>query len=101
MATYAELLTAAGDTSLFNKIRVAVVVAATTIMTEVDTTPLHSSRLAWAKQVFSNPSDAALKMMWPVLAQNRAFTYAQIIGADDATVQGAVDSAVNVFANGL
>ena len=101
MATYAELLTAAGDTSLLNKIRVAVVVAATNIMIEVDTTPLHSSRLVWAKQVFSDPATAAVRMMWPVLAQNRAFTYAQIIGADDATVQGAVDGAINVFANGL
>jgi hypothetical protein len=38
--------------------------------------------------------------MWPVLAQNKAAALSQITGADDATVQTAVNAAVNVFANG-
>src|SRR5688500_13299151 len=101
MATYDELLTASGNTGLINKVRVAVVVAATTIMTEADTVTNHANRLAWAKTVFTDPARAGLEMMWPVLAQNRAFTLAQITGADDATVQEAVDAAVNVFAQGV
>lgn len=101
MATYDELLTAHANTALVNKVRVATVVSATNIMLEVDATPNHANRLAWAKTVFSDPALAGARMMWPVLAQNKAFTLAQITGADDATVQTAVDSAVNVFAQGV
>lgn len=100
MATYEELLQANANTALINRVRVGVVVAATNIMTEADTTPLHAQRLLWAKSVFGDPAAAGLKMMWPVLAQNRALTLAQITGAADADVQGAVDAAVNVFAQG-
>jgi hypothetical protein len=98
MATYDELLSAAGDTGLLNKVRMACVVAATTIMTESDSVSNHANRLLWAKSVFDDTASAGAKMMWPVLAQNKAFTSAQITGADDATVQSAVDAAVNVFA---
>ena len=100
MASYDELLQANANTGLVNKVRVAVVVAATNIMTEADTTPNHTNRLLWAKTVFADPAEAGKKMMWPVLAQNKALTLAQITGATDAAVQGAVDSAVNIFANG-
>jgi hypothetical protein len=100
MATYDELLQAAGDTGLINHVRVAVFVSATNIMTEAGTTTNHANRLLWAKTVFDDPAAAGLKMMWPVLAQNRAAPLASITGADDATVQSAVDAAVNVFAQG-
>lgn len=100
MATYDELLQANGNTGLINKVRVAVVVAATNIMTEEDTTDNHANRMLWAKTVFSDPAAAGLKMMWPVLAQNRVLTLSQITGAADVDVQSAVDSAVNVFAQG-
>lgn len=100
MATYDELLSAAGNTGLLNKVRMACVVAATTIMAEAGTVTNHTNRLLWAKTVFNDTAAAGEKMMWPVLAQNKAATLAQITGADDATVQTAVDAAVNVFANG-
>lgn len=100
MATYDELLEANANTGLLNKVRVAVVVAATDIMLEADTTANHANRLLWAKSVFADPAVAGSRMMWPVLAQNRTFTLAQITGAPDATVQEAVDNAVNVFAQG-
>lgn len=101
MATYDELLTANADNGLINKVRVAVVVAATGIMTEAPETVNHANRLLWAKSVFSDPATAGLRMMWPVLAQNRALTLAQITGASDEDVQGAVETAVNVFAQGV
>ena len=100
MATYDELLQANANTGLINKVRVAVVVSATNIMGEAPATTNHANRLLWAKLVFSDPASMGAKMMWPVLAQNRAATLASITGADDATVQSAVDAAVNVFANG-
>jgi hypothetical protein len=100
MATYAELLAASGDTNLNQKMRVAVVIAAETIRTEVDTTPFHDNRLLWARAVFADPVREANRMLWSVLAQNKAATYTAIIAASDATVQSAVDASVNLFANG-
>lgn len=100
MATYDELLTASGNTALINRVRVATFVSATAIMTEAGATTNHANRLLWAKSVFFDPAQAGLKMMWPVLAQNRALTLAQITGASDVGVQTAVDAAVDVFATG-
>jgi|SRR6185437_4792423 len=100
MATYDELLLAAADTGLINHVRVAVFVSATNIMTEATATTNHANRLLWAKTVFNDPAAAGAKMMWPVLAQNKTATLAAITGADDPTVQAAVDAAVNVFATG-
>lgn len=100
MATYDELLTANANTGLLNKVRVATVVAATAVMIESDQIANHANRLQWAKEVFADPAQAGSRMMWPVLAQNKAATLAAITGATDATVQTAVDAAVNVFAQG-
>lgn len=100
MATYAELLTASGDTTLNQKMRVAVVVAAETIRAELDTVPNHANRLLWAKAVYADPVREAQRMIWSVLAQNKAATLAAITGASDATVQANVDNSVNLFANG-
>lgn len=100
MATYDELLDISGDTNLLNKVRVATIVAATLIVQEETTVPNHDNRLIWAKSVFRDPIEAGLQMMWPVLALNRTATTAVILAADDATVQNAVNSAVNVFAQG-
>ena len=99
MATYAELLTIADTNSAFKqRVLVACVVACDVIRAEPDATPLHAARLAWARATLQSPSAAAGQMVWAVLAQNRAFTSAQITGADDATVQTAVNAAVNLLA---
>lgn len=100
MATFDELLTASGNTALFNHVRVATFIAATDIMTEDPATLNHANRLIWAKQVFQNPDAAGSRMMYPVLAQNRGAPIEAIIGADDATVLTAVNNAINVFATG-
>jgi hypothetical protein len=98
MATYAELLSMIDNEALFNKIRVAVWVAADTIRAEVDTTPNHAARVAWAKSAFANPDGAARILMPAVLAQNKAADLATITAATDAQVQAAVDAAVNTIA---
>jgi len=98
MATYAELLQAAGNDSLRQQVRVASFVAAEKVRTESGATTNHAARLVWAKSVFANPESEGNRMLWAVLAQNRASTLAQIIGASDAAVQTAVDAAVDVFA---
>lgn len=101
MATYDELLTIAttGDV-LIRKMRVAAVIAAEKIRTEADTTPNHANRLKWAKATFQNGESAARDLLWIVLAQNKAVTSAAILAATDATVQTAVDGAIDVLAQG-
>jgi hypothetical protein len=97
MATYAELLTLWNDSALFNKIRVAVIVAAEKIRVESEATTKHAERLAWAKGAIQNPDVAAQVMLNAVLAQNAGVALAAITGATDAQVQTAVDNAVAFF----
>ena len=98
MATYAELLQASGDDGLRQKVLVAVMVAAEIVRTEQDTTPNHAARLAWAKATFQNPEPARDAMVRAIVVQNRALTLAQILAANDAAVQTAVNNAVDVLA---
>lgn len=100
MATYDELLSASENADLFKKVRVAVIVAAEVVRTELGTVPNHTNRLIWAKAVFTNPLAEVQRMMMAVLAKNRTFTLNQIITASDATVQTAVNAAVDMFATG-
>lgn len=100
MATYAEILTASENDALRNKVRVACVIAAETVRTEVGTTNNHADRLIWAKSVYISPESVTQRMLWAVLAQNQAQTLANIIGASDAAVQTAVNAGVDVFATG-
>lgn len=99
MATYDELLSAAGNTALLNKMRVAVIIAAEKVRVEADTVPQHAARLKWAKAVYADPLAEARRVMWSVLAQNASAPLASITGATDAIVQAAVDACVNLFAN--
>jgi hypothetical protein len=101
MATYDELLLAAEDPGLNKRVRVACVIAADSICNELATVTNHVNRMLWAKSVFQNPQTEAQRMLWAVLAQNKAASLAAIIGANDATVQTAVNTAVDRFATGV
>jgi hypothetical protein len=100
MATYAELLSALDNEALLAKIRVAIWVAADAVRAEDTGTINHANRLLWAKAALQNPDSVAKQMVPIVLAQNRSATLAEIVGATDAQVQTAVNTAVNVFATG-
>lgn len=100
MASYAELYELASDGSLVAKVTTAVAVEADTIRQEADTTANHANRLVWAARAFGDPPGMARRMIWAVLASNKAATKAQIVGATDASVQSAVSAAVNIFATG-
>jgi hypothetical protein len=99
MATYAELLQAEQDPILHNKLRVAVYIAAEMVRTESNTVTNHANRLVWAKNAYANPDIEVIRMKRAVLAQNQSATLAAIIGASDATVQTAVNAAIDVFAS--
>ena len=100
MATYFELLQASEHPDVNRRLRVAVIVSAEAVRSENPATTNHTNRLIWAKAVFENPDMEAKRMLWAVLAQNKDATLAQITGASDTTIQGAVDTAIDVFATG-
>ncbi len=98
MATYTDLKLVSVDPTFLDRVQVACIVASEQIRLEALAVPNHDARVAWAKAVFANPRQEATRMVWAVLAQNRAATLAQITGATDAQLQTAVDAAVNLFA---
>lgn len=100
MATYTDLYEIANNNTLLDKFTAAVAVQAENIRTENGATTNHANRLIWAKQAFTDPRAMALKMTWPILAQNAGVTKAQILAASDAAILTAVASAVDVFATG-
>jgi hypothetical protein len=100
MATYAELFGIRSNTELKNRITAAVAIQADVVRAENVNTANHANRMLWAKQAFSDPEGMADKMMWAILATNRAATVAAITGATDAAVLSAVAAVVDVFATG-
>lgn len=97
MATYVELHDLYNNSVLQHRIEVAIAVASESIRSEVDTTPNHAARVAWAKAALFNLQSEARRCMLIALAQNKANTTTQITNASDATLQTAVDSAVNLL----
>ena len=100
MATYNEIYRLHNESELINKVTVACIVAAETIMGEVDTTPNHENRLTWAASVFGNPKNEAERMYWAILAANVDLTVIQITGATDSAIQTQVNAHVDLFATG-
>ena len=97
MASYVELHTLAGNSTLRNRIAVACVIAANTIRTEDPGVAKHAERMVWAKAVYASPVTEASRVLWSVLAQNAGSTSAQIEAATDASVQTAVENAIAAF----
>lgn len=100
MATYAELYDLRTDSAIKNRVITACIIAAETIMLELDTVENHANRLLWAKDVFANPAAEANRMYMAILAANNTLTVAQIQAATDAGIQTNVDDHVNLFADG-
>jgi hypothetical protein len=101
MASYSELMSvvtsSAGD-ALKIQVRVGVVIAANTIANEGTGVANHAARLIWAKQAVTSPDSEADKMLWALLAQNAAVPLSTILSVSDATVQTAINAAVNLLA---
>lgn len=100
MATLSELFGLVNDPVLTQKTEAACLVAAGAIMAEAGATANHANRLKWAKSVSSDPVTQGTRMLRLLLATNNAATLAQITGAADATIQTAVNAAVDVLADG-
>ena len=100
MAAYEELFSLWHESELKNLVTVAVVVAAEEIWGEDEATPNHANRLIWAKATLESPTSVASAMFRLVLAANKDATKEAILGASDASIQAAIDSAVDMFATG-
>lgn len=102
MATLAELATLFGREdvaidALVDKIMGAVLIKAEAVRVETPQPADYLNRLAWVRDAFINPRVTTNNIYGAILAANAAFTPAQIIGASDASIQGAVNAAVESF----
>ena len=96
MATYTEIRNLFDDSALRNRVAVAVIVAANTILEETPATP---ARKAWAVRAFAGAEAEAKRILMAVLAANKDATVGQIQNANDAALQTNVNAAINLFAD--
>lgn len=101
MALYKDLYALRQDSDLLSRIAVACAVAAVNIANEANQPANQAQREKWAVAAISNPAGTAQSMLYVLLAQYNTAQIAVITGADDATLQAAVDGAVDLFANQL
>jgi hypothetical protein len=100
MAIYSELYDIQNNDKLLHQTQIAIVVAAEAIRTDAAPPTNHAQRLVWAKEAFQDPKSKVSAMLWAMIAANNAADLVDITGATDATVQAAVNNAVNVLATG-
>ncbi len=98
-ADYTDLRNLANDSTLRNRVEVAVMVAANDIITAnpADT----DERIAWAQQAIASPGPWAQRVLNLILAENKDLTVAQIEAATDAAIQTNVDATVDALAKGM
>lgn len=97
MATYTEIFDLRSNSDLRNKIAVACVKKAQTLLDGVTPT---ANEVAWAANCLARPVDTANKIMNYVLAANSGLTTTQINGASDTAIQSNVDTAVDALIAG-
>lgn len=99
MASYIELRNLFNDSTLRNKVAVAVTIAAQGIIASSGTET--APRIAWAQRALRSPEPEAQVALMYVLAENSALTVAQINAASDTALQTAVNEAVDGLAAGM
>lgn len=97
MATYLELFALRANSDLQDKVTVAVVKKAQTLLDGASPT---AAQVTWAKEAIENPKPKALSLLNYLLAANSSATVAAIQGASDATIQTHVDTAVDALIAG-
>ncbi len=97
MASYTDLFELRSDSVLINRIAVAVTIKA---QVYVDGATPTADELAWASRVLIAPRPEAEKLLHYMVALNNTATISQITGSSDATLQTAVDAAVDALVGG-
>lgn len=90
MATYAELRALFNDDAMRNRLDVAVIIAANTLLGGTPTAADQN----WAAAAFNNPRTEGQKAFMAVLAENKGLSVSAIQGATDAAIQTNVDAIV-------
>lgn len=99
MATYQELFDLRANSALRNKVAVACVKKAQTLLDQATPTANETS---WASSTLTDPIKQADKIYSYVLSANSSATVAQITAATDATIQTNVDAAAaKLIAGGI
>ena len=91
--TYTESAALMTDSAFRGRIKVAALKYADSILTEVETTPAHNTRLSWAKQTFQNPEMTASQIQPPTVMD--AAVQAEGAAIEDPALQGSVEAVVN------
>lgn len=89
-----------GRGNLFPKVIGAVMVAINNIRLEPGTTPNHNNRKIWAKQASVDPNEKAEELFAAALALNAGASKRAIVNANDAAVQTAINTVIDVVADG-
>ena len=95
MATLEELAQLYNNSELIKKISAALIIRAKATLDNVATAT--AAEKAWAVRIFTNPHNEAHRVLRAMLAENNAASVAQITGANDAAIQGNVNTAVQLF----
>ena len=99
MASYTDLYDIRQDSVLINRVSIAVAIKA---QTYIDGATPTADELNWAAKVLplNGGRTEAEKLLQYLLASNNTAAIAAITGASDATIQTAVDAAVNALVGG-
>lgn len=97
MATYAELFDLRTDSSLRNRIAVAVAIKAQSL---IDGESPTAAEIAWANEAIRDPEGKAMTLQNYVLAANANASVSQIQNASDTAVQNNVNKAVDALIAG-
>ena len=100
MAALTELRNLRSDVTMLQKVEGAVLIAADTIYNESAATTNHANRIIWAKQAMERPSGKTQAVWNAMLAANNTATVATILALFDSTIQTAVDTSIDLFADG-
>ena len=97
MATYLELFDLRTNSSLKNKVVVAVTKKAQALL---DLATPTAGQVTWANEAIFDPTGKASMLLNYVLAANSGQTVANIEGASDSAIQTNVDAAVDKIITG-
>lgn len=97
MASYLELQSLFSDSDLQDRVAVAAVKKAQTLL---DGGAPTANEVAWASGALQSPRETGLKLLKYVLAKNSGADVTTIQGATDATIQANVDTAADVLIAG-
>lgn len=97
MATYLELKALRNNSDLQDKVEVACVKKAQTL---IDLATPTAAQITWAQATIRDPQSESGAMLNYILVANSTLTTAQILAASDSAIQGQINDAVDAIIAG-